>query len=250
MNAMIFAAGIGSRLKPFTESHPKSLVPVCGVPMLERVVLKLKQCGVKRIVVNVHHFSSQIIDFLKSKENFGCDIAISNESGMLLDTGGGLLSARCLFESSSEPIVVHNADILTDFRLEDMLECHLRSGADATLLVARRKSSRMLYFDDDNRLKGWQNLFTGECKPSGFRPDFLNPLAFGGVQIVNTSIFDMLDNYAANNGCVFSIIPFFLSSIDVLQICGYEPRQAYSWHDIGTPEKLEAACRDFDFPMH
>ena len=113
MRAMIFAAGLGTRLKPFTLSHPKALVPVGGVPMLQRVILKLKDYGITEIVVNVHHFTDQIVDFLKENGNFGVNIHISDESGLLLDTGGGILAAERFFSDSCSPILVHNADILT-----------------------------------------------------------------------------------------------------------------------------------------
>ena len=116
MKAMIFAAGIGSRLKPFTDYHPKALATVGKIPMLERVILKLKDAGIRQMVVNVHHFANQITDFLKANGDFGCDIAISDERRLLLDTGGGLLNARKLFDSYNEPILLHNADILTDFK--------------------------------------------------------------------------------------------------------------------------------------
>ncbi len=233
---MIFAAGIGSRLKPFTLSHPKALVEVGGVPMLERVILKLKAAGVGHIVVNVHHFADQIITFIKENNNFGCDILVSDERDELLDTGGGLLKAAPLF-LPDVPIVLHNADILTDFSIADMardLDC------DARLLVSRRSSSRALYFDKDMRMRGWGNLKAGEIKPANLCTDGLNPLAFGGVHIIKPSVLGALKEYAPAK--VFSIIDFYVHACPTLCIEGYAPADGtYRWFDVGKPETLEAA---------
>lgn len=245
MKALIFAAGIGSRLKPFTDSHPKALAPINGVPMLQRVIEKLSAAGVGEIVVNVHHFAGHIEDFLRANNNFGLDIAISDERNLLLDTGGGLLKAAdILFSNGNEPVILHNADILTDFPIDEMLSQHLATGADATLLVAPRKSSRQLLFDSENNLKGWHNVATGESRPemTAAEASALTPLAFGGVHIVNRSILEHLRDYAVRNRCkAFSITPFYLSATDSLTIKGFPPRKPFRWHDIGTPEKLAAA---------
>lgn len=242
MKAMIFAAGIGSRLKPFTEYHPKALVPVGGVPMLERVIVKLKKAGVSHMVVNVHHFSPQIIEFLQSKDYFGCDISISDESGRLLDTGGGLLNARQWLDSDDEPIILHNADILTDFEIRHMMRWHQSSDSDITLLVDHRSSSRMLYFDDFGKLHGWRNLNTGEAQPSEqhITAD-LTPMAFGGVHILNPSVFVALAEYSIVSGPVFSIMPFYLSNLQRLNIYGYLPNQPFCWFDVGSASKLADA---------
>ena len=151
MRAMILAAGLGTRLKPWTLEHPKALVPVDGIPMLERVILKLKSQGFDEIVVNVHHFAGQITDFLDSKD-FGIKISISDERGGLLDTGGGLVHARHLLEG--EPFLVHNVDILSNADLSALMHFHESEGNDVTLLTSDRKSSRKLLFDEDGSLKG------------------------------------------------------------------------------------------------
>ena len=167
MKAMIFAAGLGTRLRPLTDNMPKALVPVAGKPMLERVILRLKEAGFNEITVNIHHFGEQIIDFLRAHDNFGTEIHISDERGMLLDTGGGIKKARP-FLDGQEPFLVHNADILTDIDLAGLYRHHLESDAESTLLVSERKTSRYLLFDDDYHLHGWINKSTGEVKPAGF----------------------------------------------------------------------------------
>lgn len=244
MKAMIFAAGIGSRLKPFTDIHPKALAPVNGIPVLERNILKLKDAGITEIVINVHHFPDQIIDFLRANNNFGCTISISDEGEQLLDTGGGLLKAASLLKSGSQPVLLHNADIITDFPIEEMIECHKASGSDVTLMVDDRISSRMLYFDSNNMLQGWQNISTGQCRPAGFVPGRLRPLAFGGVHIMNPSVLSLLEDYSSPD-IPFSIMPFYLDSLEKLKITGYTPSSVFRWHDIGTPEKLAAANISF-----
>lgn len=241
MKAMIFAAGIGSRLKPFTDFHPKALAPVKGVPALERVIKKLKAAGIAEMVVNVHHFSDQVKRFISDNDGFGCDIKIADESCQLLDTGGGLLNARDLFGNDGESILLHNADIVTDFSVEMMMKEHERSGADVTLMAACRNSSRMLYFDDESALRGWKNLSTGQTKPESLDESRFRALAFGGVHIVNPRIFALLGDYATLHGKVFSIMPFYLEVLPLLNIRGYVPSQPFKWHDIGTPGKLEAA---------
>ncbi len=240
MQAMIFAAGIGSRLKPFTNEHPKALAPVAGIPALERVIRKLKSAGVVHMVVNVHHFAEQIVDFLHDNSDFGCDIVVSDESDMLLDTGGGLLKAQALF-NSNEPILLHNADIVTDFPIAEMMAWHASTGADVTLMTSNRKSSRMLYFDDLQRLRGWKNLSTEQTIPAGLNVAGLSPQAFGGVHIVNPTVLPRLAEYAAANGAKFSIVPFYLHCMNDLKIVNYTPTESFNWFDIGTPEKLKEA---------
>ena len=154
---MIFAAGLGTRLKPLTDHMPKALVPVAGKPMLEHVILKLIASGFDEIVINVHHFAEQIIDFLKEKNNFGIKIWISDETEELLDTGGGIKKASSLL---NEPFLVHNADILSNVDLKTLYDFHIASENDATLLVSPRKTVRYLLFNQTNRLCGWINKDT------------------------------------------------------------------------------------------
>lgn len=247
MKAMIFAAGLGTRLRPFTLDQPKALVPLHGVPMLERVIRKIAGAGITDITVNVHHFAPLIEEFLIRNDNFGLNISVSRETERLLDTGGGLLAAGPLLEKSGgkEPILLHNADIFTDFPLEEMMEAHNRSGADVTLLCAKRVSSRTLYFQE-NRLTGWQNLKTGETRPEGFEASpLMDSTPFGGVHIVNPSVFPLLEEYSGRSGEPFSIIPFYLANLGRLYIRRFMLPDSYRWFDVGSSEKLAAAEATF-----
>ena len=199
MKAMIFAAGLGTRLKPLTDHMPKALVPVAGKPMLEHVIGKLKAAGFNEIVINVHHFANQIIDFLKEKNNFGIQIWISDETEELLDTGGGIKKAAHFFD---EPFLVHNADILSNVDLRTLYEHHLTSGNDATLLVSPRKTVRYLLFNDGNRLCGWVNKDTLQTKPEGFvyQPEVQKEYAFGGIHIISPTLFNYMgDEWRENS---------------------------------------------------
>ena len=218
---MIFAAGLGSRLKPLTDSMPKALVPIAGRPMLEHVILKLKASGFTEIVINIHHFGEQILDFLKANDNFGLTIHISDEREQLLDTGGGVRKACTFFEHSDEPFLVHNVDILSDVDLKELYDYHLQNGSVATLLASRRKTSRYLLFDTDRRLCGWINKDTGQVKPEGFRPDEsrYQEYAFSGK---------------------FSIMDFYLATCRQVEFSGYLVEDL-RLIDIGKPETLAKA---------
>lgn len=239
MKALIFAAGLGTRLRPLTDNMPKAMVPVDGKPMLQRVIENLAHYGFHDIVVNIHHFGQQIIDFLKENDNFGQNIAISDERDLLRDTGGGIKYARHLLDDG-EPFIVHNADILTTLDLAAMYRHHCESKADTTLLVKSRQTERYLLFDSNNRLRGWINKKTGETRPAGFdatTEDF-QEFAFGGVHIISPTIFDVLESYTEEPK--FSIIPFDVDVCHKLTIQGYNP-SGYEWFDIGRPETLELA---------
>lgn len=241
MIGMIFAAGLGTRLKPFTLNNPKALVPVGGKPMLQRVLERMKGAGISYVVVNVHHFAHKITDFLTANNNFGMEIRISDESTQLLDTGGGIAKAAPLLDRG-EPILVHNADILSDFPINDMIAAHSTAGADATLLCSHRQSSRMLYFDEEENLAGWQNLNTGETRPAGFTPDqLMTPLAFGGVHIISPDFLPAFVEQSNGHERVFSIIPFYLSNIHQHKIKAWTPSGSFSWFDVGKPEALAKA---------
>lgn len=240
MKAMIFAAGLGTRLKPLTDNMPKALVPVAGIPMLERVILRLKESGFDDITVNIHHFGQQVIDFLNTHNNFGIQIHISDERDLLLDTGGAIHKARP-FLDGNEPFLVHNADILTDMDLRAFYQHHLGSNAEASLLVSKRNTSRYLLFDQHYQLKGWTNKNTGEIKPEGL--EYKNgqsyiEMAFGGIHVISPSLFRLMENDRWQGK--FSIIPFYLSACQTSRILGY-PLQDVHWFDIGKPETLAIA---------
>ncbi len=243
MKAIIFAAGLGTRLRPLTDDRPKALVEVGGVAMLQRVITRLKHHGVTEIVINIHHFGGKIIDFLKQKNNFGVTIHISDERDLLLDTGGGILKARKWLDGE-EPFIIHNADILTDFDLHKMVKQHIENDADATLLVADRKTARYFIINEENHLKGWTNISTGEVKPANRIIQESDKLrAFGGVHIVSPSIFNELERYSAEPK--FSITPFYIDKCNSLKIMGYTPTEQYQWHDIGKIESIAIAEREF-----
>ncbi|MBQ7212730.1 MAG: nucleotidyltransferase family protein [Muribaculaceae bacterium] len=249
MQALIFAAGLGTRLRPLTDDRPKALVEVAGATMLERVIRRVVDAGVTDVVVNIHHFGEKIIDFLDAHD-FGVRIVVSDERDRLLDTGGGVVKARQFF-SGKEPVLLHNADILTDFDIREMLDAHVSTGADATILVAPRATSRYFLFDADNRLQGWTNTVTGEVRPPSLADAVagLRQLAFGGVHIVSPSIIDRLVSYSRSlpaemNG-KFSITPFYVDVCRQLCVKAYQPRRPYRWHDVGKLESLAEASREF-----
>jgi len=236
---MIFAAGLGTRLKPLTDHMPKALVPVAGKPMLEHVIGKLKSVGFDEIVINVHHFAHQIIDFLKAKDNFGIQIWISDESEELLDTGGGIKKAAPYFD---EPFLVHNADILSNIDLKAMYNYHLTSSNDATLLVSPRKTVRYLLFNEGNRLQGWVNKDTLQTKPEGFvyHPEVQKEYAFGGIHVISPTLFKYMgDGWTGK----FSIMDFYLRTCHEAQLGGYV-KEDLQLIDIGKPDTL-AKAEDF-----
>jgi N-acetyl-alpha-D-muramate 1-phosphate uridylyltransferase len=163
---MIFAAGLGTRLRPFTEKHPKALAPVNGKPLLQRNIEYMKAYGIRDIIVNVHHFADQIIAFLEQNGNFGINIAVSHEVEEPLETGGGLKHAAWFFAECRQPFLAMNADILTDLDLGRMYEYHLRKNGLVTLAVTQRKTSRNFLFNEDHLLVGWENRNTGEQRIS------------------------------------------------------------------------------------
>ena len=222
---MIFAAGLGTRLKPLTDTMPKALVRVGEQPLLWHVIMKLKAAGYERIVVNVHHFAQQIIDYLQENRNFGLDIRISDESDQLLETGGGIKKALPLFDPS-EPILIHNVDILSNLDLTAL-------PTDAPLLVvSQRKTKRYLMFDDDMRLRGWTNIETGEVK--GEKAEKL--LAFSGIHVFHPSLVPLLDEWPER----FPIMDFYLKACGNHLIRGYEAKDLRLL-DVGKLDSLDQA---------
>lgn len=238
MKAMIFAAGLGTRLKPLTDHMPKALVPVAGRPMLEHVILKLKAAGFNELVINIHHFGEQILDFLRANQNFGLTIHISDERDCLLDTGGGIRKAKPFFRGN-EPFLVHNVDILSDTDLKALYEYHRQSGNDATLLASRRKTIRYLLFDDEKRLCGWINKDTLQTKPEGFayNPEHHHEYAFSGIHVISPSLFHYMDERWTGK---FSIMDFYLQTCHEARIGG-RLTDTLRLIDIGKPETLTQA---------
>lgn len=245
MNAMIFAAGLGSRLSPLTDNCPKALLPVAGVSMIEHAILKLRdEIGVDRVVVNVHSHADMMERWLRDNaRRLGVEILLSDERGTLLDTGGGLLKAESLL--SGDRMILYNADIMTDIDLGQMIDAHDRSGADVTLLVADRVTSRKLLFDGDDLMRGWTNISTGEVRPAFMtcEVDKTTALAFGGIHIVSQAIFPLLHDYSVRHGDVFSITPFYLWACDRLRISAWRQPSGTRWVDAGKPESYAVANR-------
>lgn len=240
IKALVFAAGMGTRLGHITDTMPKALVPVGGMPMLGRVLTKLRAAGVESAVVNVHHFPQLITDYLEENGNFGMNLTLSYEKDRLLETGGGMLAARAWLADSD--FIVHNADVLTDFDMSAMVESHRRSGADVTLLCQHRESARRFLFDGSGRLRGWKRTDSGQSIPEELDDTSLVPLCFGGVSIVSPTVFPLLEEYSRDRGeTVFSTTPFYAAMADKLDIRAYEPAEAYSWIDVGSPETLAQA---------
>lgn len=235
MNAMIFAAGLGTRLRPLTDHCPKALVPIAGKPMLEQVILRLRAAGFDHIVVNVHHYGEQIIDFLHQKQNFGIHIDVSDERDCLLDTGGGIKKAASFFRDGT-PFLVHNVDIMTNLDLKKFYDSHTTSGALATLLVSKRSTSRYLLLDEAFRLCGWMNKNTGETKSpyAGFSPGNYREYAFDGIHVLSPEVFERMEAWEQK----FSVIDFYLQEAAGAKIIGNPAPADLWWMDIGKPEAL------------
>ena len=236
MKALIFAAGKGTRLKPFTDHHPKALATVNDVPLLERNIRFLQSFGINDFVINIHHFGDQIVDFLKKNDNFGAKIEISDERGELLETGGGLVFAR-RFLDFQEDFLIMNADILTDLNVVEFVKYHQEKKDFATLAVSDRKSSRKLLFNPEMILRGWLNVETGEQRLAEFNKGF-KPLAFSGIHCINPEIFNKIKRTGK-----FSIMEEYLDLMHTEQIHGYEHQGILI--DVGRPESVLEAEKIF-----
>ena len=235
MRAMLFAAGKGTRLRPITNKIPKALVPVAGKPLLAIVIERLRNAGVKEIVINIHHFGEQILDYL-SNNDFGVNISVSDEREDLLDTGGGLKKAVPLFSSSDEPILLHNVDILSNADIASFYEKSSKQAA--TLLVSSRKTSRYLLFDENNCLRAWQNVTTGEMRSPYTDIDLkcLRPYAFSGIHCFSPLLFPFMESFAER----FSLIDFYLQVCDKVDIkC--EVKSDLKLLDVGKIDTLQSA---------
>ena len=240
--AMILAAGLGTRLKPLTDTMPKALVPVCGTPLLDINIRRLQQQGYDRFVVNIHHFAQQIRDYV-ALQDYAPQVLFSDETGQLLETGGGLKKAQQLFRDD-EPILIHNVDILDNVDYEHFSRQHLPD-EDAVLLVSRRKTQRYLLFDNAMHLMGWTNVATGEVKSpyeyvrrTGLSQhgEPLNMFAFSGIHSFSPRLFALMDRFPAR----FSIIDFYLSVCHRSHIVGLV-KDDLRLLDVGKLDTLEQA---------
>ena len=245
---MIFAAGLGTRLKPLTDTMPKALVPLAGKTLLQWQIEKLKAAGITDIVVNVHHFPDQIIDYLRENNQFGCHIQVSDERDMLLETGGGLRKAHPLLTSNlsplaSSPILVCNVDILSNIDIPALLNAY-NPEEMGVVVVYPRDTQRYLLFDDNSRLRGWTNIATGEVRGSlsDNRYPIANTrkLAFSGMQVLNPRIFEVMEKVVAEKGEKFSLIDLYLSIAEKEILRAFIPEN-YRMMDVGKINQLSEA---------
>lgn len=236
IGGMIFAAGIGSRFKPWTDKHPKALAMINGKSLLQRNVEYLQKYGIRDIVVNVHHFADQVIEAIKENKGWGSDIRISDESVALLETGGGLKKAGPLF--TCERMVIINADILTDLDLSKMISYHTSSNQLATIAVTNRSTSRYFLFDKYLTLCGWKNNNTGEEKISR-RADILTPMAFSGIHLIEKRLISLLTKEGK-----FSIVDVYLDLAKNEIIKGFD-HSGSRFVDVGKPESVAIASSMF-----
>ncbi len=226
---MIFAAGMGTRLKPLTDIIPKALVPVCDKPLLQHVIERVTSAGCHDIVINVHHHAEQIRNFVDiSRQHWDADIRISNETEHLLETGGAIRKAAPLF--TDEHVLIHNVDILSNVNLSEFYS--MAGDADALLLVSERKTKRYLVFDDDMRLIGWKNIETGEVKGNGNG----RLLAFSGIHVIGKRLIDDMQSWPDR----FPIIDFYLDRCLSRNIRGYM-KSDLRLLDVGKLDTLEQA---------
>lgn len=233
MNAMIFAAGLGTRLRPLTNDKPKALVEFKGQPMLWYAIKNVIEAGAVRVVINAHHFAEQIIEYVNSKQ-WGCEILISDESDCLLDTGGGLVKAQPLF-IPGKPVLIQNADILIKTNIKDVIKWHEEHQCDATLLVKDRNSSRYLLFDQHDNLVGWRNTKTNELISVNDVPVHYES-GFCGVHLVEPQLIEAMGFVRP-----FSIINAYLDLAGKFKVAGYRLRPDEKWFDVGTVDKLKEA---------
>ena len=230
---MIFAAGLGTRLFPFTTDRPKALVEVSGKTLLQHAIEKVAKYGYNELIINIHHFGDQIVDYLERNQNFGLDIQISDERDYLLDTGGAILKAAPFLEGD-EPFLVYNVDIISNIDLKLFRTYHEERGGLATLVVRDRKTERYLLLDDSMQLSGWRNLKTG-CENISRHVQKYNFWAYSGIQIINPAIFKLITETGK-----FPLIPLYLRLSHDCPIFGYNDPSSL-WMDLGKPDQLKEA---------
>jgi NDP-sugar pyrophosphorylase family protein len=241
MKAMILAAGLGTRLRPLTNDRPKALVEINGRTLLELTLTRLRSFGIHDVIVNVHHFADMVVDYLKAHNNFGMRIAISRED-VLLDTGGGLKKAGWFFlerpESSDEPFIVHNVDVLSTIDLRRMINDHREHGGLATLAVQKRKASRYLLFDESHTLCGRRSSEDGMPELVREASKF-EASAFSGIHVISPRLFSKLSEDGA-----FSIITSYLRLAAKGEEIQAFSADEYYWRDLGRPEHIAQAEAD------
>lgn len=237
MKALLFAAGLGTRLKPFTDHHPKALAQVNGIPLLGRNLLYLKKAGITEVVINLHHFGQQIMDYVAQNQKFGLTINFSDESEQLLETGGGLLFAAPFFQGV-ENFLVMNADILTDLDLTQFIQYHQEGQQLGTLAVSERNSSRRFLFDEEMKLQGWENTATGEVIKTEISSG-LAPWAFSGIHCLRAEIFGKIRQRGK-----FSLVETYLDLMHHEILKGY--RHQARLIDVGKPDAIAEAEKYFN----
>ena len=239
VHGLIFAAGLGTRLKPLTDRMPKALVPLAGKPLLQWQVEKLRDAGITDIIVNVHHFPDMIIDTIRANQGWNCNIAVSDEREMLLDTGGGLKKIKNeKLKIINEPILACNVDILSNIDLRALISAYERTGV-SQLVVSKRETQRYLCFDEKDRLCGWTNIKTGEVRPNNgtWKIEDAQLLAFSGMQILSPDVLAMLDTMKEDK---FSLIDFYLSICGKAELKAFVPND-YRMMDVGKIDQIEEA---------
>lgn len=235
MRAMLFAAGLGTRLRPYTDNCPKALVEIDGCSLLEINLGRLAASGFEEVVINIHHYGEQIIDFIQRREDWGIRILLSDERAQLLDTGGGLLKAQPLLDG--QPFLIHNVDILSDIDLGALYSHHLAGGQVATLAVRERSSSRQLLFDAQLELCGWAHSEHAAYRWRHSNRDVV-PLAYSGIAVLSPTIFSYMPT---QQGSVFSIIDTLLRVDGSDRVIGYPHTEGY-WLDVGRPDAIARAA--------
>ncbi|MDO5075344.1 MAG: sugar phosphate nucleotidyltransferase [Bacteroidales bacterium] len=236
MKVMLFAAGLGTRLRPLTDTLPKALVPIEGRPLLDITLQRLKDAGATEVVVNVHHFGEQIIEYLQNHD-YGIPVRISDEREQLLDTGGGLKAALPLFVQDEAPILIHNVDILSNAHLSDFYQAQPQ--ADVLLLVSERPTQRYLLFNEEGRMVGWTNRATGEVRSPypDLRPEACKQLAFAGIHRVHPRIARCMEGQSSR----FPIMNFYIEHCHLLDIRAYQ-QEGLQLLDVGKQDTLLAAA--------
>ena len=239
---MILAAGLGTRLKPFTDKHPKALAMVNGKSLLQRNIEYLQKIGITEVLVNVHHFADQIIDAATTNNGWGSTVTISDETDAVLETGGGLKKAAWYFKNETSFLLI-NADILTNLDLDALVVQQTNTGALATLAVSDRNSSRYFLFDEAGKLCGWKNQNTGEYKPvhlNDTNTEHLQAKAFSGIQVIDTKLLALMQREGK-----FSMVDVYLDLCATHTILAYDHTGA-TLLDVGKPESLALAATLFE----